>query len=403
MTLKDEHHAYSLVAKRILRSKLTSNTDTLSQYRRDIVNAHNRYIEYVVDKYEQASVKNREIYGSSVEKLIAKTSSCFTRLKATYEFTDNIFAFLEVERLVDREIFELVLTESDIEDSSENSDYEDTMVQTKEEFLVYASKLLPDFDGSFANLQSFCDGLSLVNLSVGTHGEAAVELVKTKLKNDSRMYISNEATLQAIIATLKDKIKPDSTAVVTSKLMGVSQAKKKVNEYVKEVETLTASLKRAYIAEGVPLPLADQYATRSAVEAMQKNAASDKVRLLMEAGKFVDLNEAVDKFVKANNDEATGTASINYVNKRYGVNNQRGRRGNHRNYRGSNGYYYNNNGNSNRNYQNGNNWRSNNNNNNRPRGNNRGRNNGRVRVANVEENNSQGNGQAPQQTRLRDA
>mgnify|MGYP006950110078 CR=1 FL=1 len=403
MTLKDELNAYKLVAKRILKSVLSRNPETLARYVNDIVNAHNRFVRYVNGKFGNASSQSKLLYESTLGKVIIKTGSCFTRLKLRYDFSESLFDYIDEANLIPFHAVDDNSEEESEESQSSDETQDDNviMTQTKEEFLVYASKLIPEFDGQYANLESFCDALTLVDASVGAHVAHAVALAKTKLKNDSRMYITNEATLQAIINTLKNEIKPDSTSVITSKLMNVSQAKKKANDYVKEIESLAADLKRAYITDGLPLSVATSYATKAAVEAMQKNASNDKVKLVMEAGNFSNLNDAVSKFVSTSNNEAATNNTIHFM-RRGQSSNYRGKRGGFRNYRGSNGYRFNQNRSQNRqnNYQNGNN-------NSRQftysRNNNRGRNGNQVRVVQVDREEGQGNSQPPQSIRLRDA
>lgn len=78
-----------------------------------------------------------------------------------------------------------------------------TMPQSVTEFLGLASKLLPDFDGTPENLQSFLDALSLVDSIKDSHNEVAINLIKTKLKGSARNLISQETTLQEIITNLQ--------------------------------------------------------------------------------------------------------------------------------------------------------------------------------------------------------
>ena len=78
-----------------------------------------------------------------------------------------------------------------------------SMAQTVEQFLNVASKLISDADGSATNLQSFLDGLVMINNIRGEHKNIAVPFITTRL-------ITNENTIDEMIAVLKNSINGDS-------------------------------------------------------------------------------------------------------------------------------------------------------------------------------------------------
>lgn len=269
-------------------------------------------------------------------------------------------------------------------------DYSDNMAQTAIEFLGTASRILPDFDGRVDNLQSFLDALNLIDSIKGTHEAVAISLVKTKLKGAVRNLICTETTLQHVITKLKTSIKGETVDVVTAKLMNVRQQNKNTNNYATEVEDLAKRLETAYISDGIPTTLASTYATKTAVKAIAKNATNEKVKLIMEAGNFSNMNEVMAKFVNSctetfgqpnsilhyrskrrDNYRHRNTFNRNGNNQRHNVN-SRNDTGNHRHY--NNNYR----GRGRNNYRN----------------NNRNRNEGNQNIRLVSENNSE-NGQAP--------
>lgn len=210
------------------------------------------------------------------------------------------------------------------------------MTQTVTEFLKTAASLIPDFDGRVENLASFIDALELVNSIKESHEAVAVSLVKTKLKGLARNLISNEDSLRRIIDTLKNSVKGESVEVITAKLMNLKQRNKTANEYTKEVDELTKALEGAYISDGLTSNLASRYSTQQAVRAMTRNCSIDKVKLIMEAGNFATMNDAISKFVNSCT-EATGNVNTVLHYKRCGGGNYRG--GNRGRDRGRNGNY----------------------------------------------------------------
>lgn len=265
------------------------------------------------------------------------------------------------------------------------------MPQSITEFLGLASRLLPDFDGQPENLQSFVDALNLVDSIKDTHEAVAVNVIKTKLKGSARILISDENTIQSIIAKLKTTVRGETVDVVNAKLMNVRQQGKNANTYAKEIEDLTRKLETAYISDGLPTQVASQYATRSAVKAIVKNAANERVRLIMESGTFSNMNEVISKYVGSCTEAFGQPNSILYHHDSHRGNNQHRGRGNNR--------YKRTRGNGNNNQFNNNGYRGRNYNNNRGggRGNNHNRNNNRGNNHNVRyvtEDNSE-NGQQP--------
>lgn len=180
-----------------------------------------------------------------------------------------------------------------------------TMAQTPIDFLNTAAKLIPDFDGKPDNLRSFLDSLQLLDSIKGNHEALAINLIKTKLKGNARNLINNENTITEILNKLKTSVKGESVEVLTAKIMNIKQNNKTANVYCNEIETLTKSLETAYISDGLPTDIASKYSTQTAIKALTKNCTIDKVKLIMEAGQFNSMNEAISKFVNSCT-EATG-------------------------------------------------------------------------------------------------
>lgn len=401
--MDDLRDAYVLICKRILKSVLSTNPETLQGYKHNIITAHNQFVEYVLSRFDNVSETKKATYTKNLLYIRDKTNNCFQKLKINYPFTNDIFELIDETQVI-------YIDPIDNNDNDNNSDNQDEMALTLVEFLNFATKIIPEFDGIYANLQSFNDAVNLANASVGTHTPSFIELIKTKLKNNARNCVSNEATVQAIIDALRLHIKPESSSLIESKMMNIHQAKKKASDYMKEIESLTADLKRAHITEGIPITAADNLSTKTAIKAIRQNASSNKVKWLMEAGNFRDLNEVVDKFVSlstADSTETSNQATINYINKRQNVNNYRGRRPNNRGYYRRNNYQPNS---YNSNYRSNNHRGSNNrgyyrNNDNR-RGNNSFNSNRRtnqVRYLDAGDETASGNSLGPQQLMLRDA
>ena len=112
---------------------------------------------------------------------------------------------IEVEIPVDlhSEIYLEVNETSFASDNTDTASEANNMPPTASEFLSSVSKLLPDFEGKFPNLQRFLDAIELVNLIKENHESLAITLIKSKLTVAARNLISDETSIAQIVQKLK--------------------------------------------------------------------------------------------------------------------------------------------------------------------------------------------------------
>lgn len=84
MTLEEEKILFRSISKRILKENLSTNEQTLSQYKVDIIGAHNHFINYVTSKYELSTPESKAIYKEGLIWLRSKIRECFEKLKVFY-------------------------------------------------------------------------------------------------------------------------------------------------------------------------------------------------------------------------------------------------------------------------------------------------------------------------------
>ena len=219
------------------------------------------------------------------------------------------------------------------------------MPLTNIEFQSYAGRIIPEYDGSPAELLRFIDALELVAENVETYEATAVKLIKTKLKGKARSLIINEKSIMEIIETLKTQIKSESSESIIGKIMNVKSINKSSNSYVKELEDLSIMLKRAYITEGTTLPLAEKYTTQQLVTSLKSNTHNSEVKTVMRAGTYNTVQEALTKYSQVTSEKDNVT--INYYKGNKFRNNFRDFRGrfpeNKSHNYNNNNYRYNNN------------------------------------------------------------
>ena len=113
--------------------------------------------------------------------------------------------------------------------NEENSNTLAKMSQTVVEFLITASKLIPDFDGKSETLRTVLDSLSLVDSIKSSHESIAVSVIKTKLKGITRKLLGNETTIAEIINKLNAIVESESVEVLSAKIMNIKSSGKTTN------------------------------------------------------------------------------------------------------------------------------------------------------------------------------
>lgn len=319
---------------------------------------------------------------SHQDEFIKFFSSIKTRLEA-------IFRHLEIRDGVPEEINKFItikFQDTAGETSDEEVEKTNTVTtMTPLEFINLATKLLPEFDGKAENLTKFINALDLLDSIKENNESIAISLIKTKLNQTASRLLTNETTIRAIKSTLTANVKHESSQSIAVKLLSIKQQNKTDGDFAKEIESLAQQLEIAYISDGMSSALARNYSAQSAAKAMRTNARSDEVKMLMRAGQFSTVSDAVTKFIELGA-ESSGTLQVNYINNSYRGNNysrrnnsfrgntsyrgnrnyrnykQSNRGRNHSNYNNGNYNNYNNgNGNPNRNNNNNNNYRGRNN------------------------------------------
>lgn len=169
------------------------------------------------------------------------------------------------------------------------------------------TSLVNTYDGSPAQLNAFVDAVALYSDTVDAEFQAAtadqkaaakatvVRFVKTRLIGSARQAIGELNDLQQIIAAIKlrcgAKISADG---VLAKLKAARQTSSTEN-FCETVEKLADDLRSAYINENIPADTAEKMATKRGVEALATGIKNPESKLIMKAGTFGKISDAVQK------------------------------------------------------------------------------------------------------------
>lgn len=231
------------------------------------------------------------------------------------------------------------------------------MDSSLEIFMNLATKLLPDFDSSPEHLPKFIKALDILEQIKGTHETIAVLLIKSKISGKGQRSISELTTITSIKECLSNTIKGENSVAIYTKLLSVSQMNKSGSDFIKEIEILANKLEQAYISDGMPNKLANEFATQNTVKAITKGARSEKVKTVMMAATFSNISEVTTKFISVNTE--VEEARINYLRNKQHQNNYRGSRRGRKGYQQNQGHNGNKDQNQRKNYRSSNRYNKN--------------------------------------------
>lgn len=174
-----------------------------------------------------------------------------------------------------------------------------------------ATSLVQPYDGSVAGLDAFIDASNLLlEIIQAGEEEIAAKFLRTRLTGKARIGLPNEAiTIPLIIQDVKnrcqDKTTPES---IIAKLKAI-KSKQSNQKFCEEVENLTIQLKNVYIESKIPADVASKMSTKIGVEALINGVSNPDVKLILKAGTFTDLKDAIQK-VNENIPEIDNSAQL---------------------------------------------------------------------------------------------
>lgn len=174
-----------------------------------------------------------------------------------------------------------------------------------------ATSLVQPYDGSVAGLDAFIDASNLLlEIIQAGEEEIAAKFLRTRLTGKARIGLPNEAiTIPLITQDVKnrcqDKTTPES---IIAKLKAI-KSKQSNQKFCEEVENLTIQLKNVYIENKIPTDVASKMSTKVGVDALINGVGNPEVKLILKAGTFTDLKDAIQK-VNENLPETDNSAQL---------------------------------------------------------------------------------------------
>lgn len=172
-----------------------------------------------------------------------------------------------------------------------------------------ATSIVQTYDGTADNLDAFIDAANLLKDYVKNEQVAtAVRFLRTRLTGKARLGLpENLNTIDAIINDVKarcsEQVSPEN---ILAKLKSTKQ-KGDANSLCDEVDNLTNKLKSIYVGQGIPDGVAKSMATKAGVDALINGVNNFETKLILKAGNFSNIKEAVQKVQENNSSTQTNS------------------------------------------------------------------------------------------------
>lgn len=375
----NEHFAEFERIYKCLNVKRPIKTETRDSHAENIVAAYNS----IITLFNTHKLILTEPQKSNVTSLIHKIRDRLLKL----------FSFIKINvkipvNLKDTISFEIINSDTD----EPESDTEDNMTQTAAEFMRLAAQTLNvKYSGDPLGLPSFLNSVTLLeSLAPDAHRDLLKQFIISKLDGKALEAIPSEpATLQIVKDALKANLKPDNSDILEGRILALRQDRLTLQEFAKQAEELTDSLKRTYIVEGMTQEKANELTVKRTIEMCRANTRSLIVKSVLASTSFLDAKSVISKLVVESATDTKEKQILSFHSYRGGNNHFRGnnrntfRQFNNNRYNGNNNNYnyqqnqrpnnsFNRNSPGQNNSSNTNSNRNNQSNNNSYRGNNRG-------------------------------
>ena len=175
-----------------------------------------------------------------------------------------------------------------------------------------ATSLIQPYDGNPTNLDTLIDSINLLNeLTPAVLKPMAVKFIRKRLSGKARLGLPDNIQaieqLSEIIRTIcEDNTTPEN---IISKLNATKQ-RGTINGFCEEIENLCSKLENIYIKQQVLAGVAKTMATKAGLNALTNGIDAPQTKIILKAGAFASIKDAIQKVTENDNNKTPSTASI---------------------------------------------------------------------------------------------
>lgn len=327
MSITEERDKFMSIAKLILKRKLSKNPVTLEGYRGKIIEAYDDFAVFCEINYDDCLPDQRKIIDTHYAYIVRKFARCLRNLNCNHplrfkqfelidESTIQFFKNFDEENVLGEEYFSSDNSNSESVDNTVTSNPDANNLESCSSepenktikmaydptafFNTCKSVLNTDFKGDPLELDAFVNKVQMLTTLAVLPNDVTLlySFVKTKLSGKAlEATKQTDITTDLLIASLRAKIKPESSNVIKGKLTALRLANKSFQTFATEIEELSDAFKRSLIVEGFPEEKAIELTIEKTVEVCRNSAHSDIVKSVIASSKFATPKEAIAKFI----------------------------------------------------------------------------------------------------------
>lgn len=192
--------------------------------------------------------------------------------------------------------------------SCEMAEENDNRVQPVAIFdIKQASSIIHPYDGSVAGFDTFIDSVKLLQeLIQPTHMAMAVKFIKTRLSGKARSGLPDTiVTIDALIDHVRSKCQDTTTPDSIVAQLNTLRQRGPITSFCEEIENLCSKLENVYVSQKVPEDVAKTMTTKAGVNALIKGVTASETKLILKAGNYSSIKDALQKAQECANDVST--------------------------------------------------------------------------------------------------
>lgn len=305
MPLQVEKDKFIAVAKRILKTELSTNANTLFTYKSNIITAYISFVQYCDSKYSTLDATQKNTIIEALNYINSKFESCLIKLNCVYNLSENLF------ELPDPTTIRIIGLETEV------TPIVGDMSISNIDFLKLCGETIPTaYSGDPLALQSFLHSITLLKSIANTETlkPLVVSFIKTRLNGKALECLPSDEnlTIEQIEAALKLKIKPENEKIIRGKMAALRADRNTLHSFTDQAEKLADSLQRALVFEGIPSNKATQMTIDETINMCKSSAHSDYVKSVLASTSFATPKEVVAKFIIETNNDKTDKQILSY-------------------------------------------------------------------------------------------
>ena len=168
-----------------------------------------------------------------------------------------------------------------------------------------ATAVIAIYEGASDGLQAFVDACNLMKeLTADEHQAMLLKFMKTRITGKARLGLpENIKTFDDFIKNITERCH-DTTSPeqILAKLKSIRQ-RESLDSYCEQIEIISNKLKNVYIEKQIPEDVANNMVKKAVVDALVNGVNNQETKLILKAGSFKTVKEAIQKVQENGNSQ----------------------------------------------------------------------------------------------------